>query len=282
MKKLLYCVTFCITSLIFSSNISGSSFSFFGKKDKKENNDTTKVHHDKDSMDNVSIGDTAVLLPTEATVNVNEPPHSTIQPTLPESPETDSIFVENSDSQQADSTLPVLSQSDKQLKIDNTAMLNDSIENMQARIEELESKIAILATNNLYVPYDGENIKASIGAIELITSQSVIDDYQKEFDLIRHYRDDTESILTFINSFEADKIAFKLRASTKNDAKKYIQQISNLPTAKRYEKLGEGWEGTYLGGIIADIREMFKQAGNEQKRPDFSDIKETLEALLNQ
>lgn len=140
-----------------------------------------------------------------------------------------------------------------------------------------DKKLVNIASNFLYIPYEAYSIeRIAIPAFEAVTNETLKQEHQVKYNLLRSYKTDLENVLSFID--DAEK---RLKATfvTSEDAKDVISKLRGAPFYQSYRNYSDR-DNTFLGGKLSFLEKQLNKFDGRSHRIDFDTIKEELKRCL--
>lgn len=139
----------------------------------------------------------------------------------------------------------------------------ENIKNLNDRIADRNSKLILMASNFLYIPYEDY----SVNEIAIPAFEGVDDDVLKKenaiyIDLLKNYKSDIDSLCTYIDVVMPRTKLFNLESSRVKEANNLLKEFKNHPTVARYLAY-EDWEETWLGKYIKEIQKVWTNPGDK-------------------
>lgn len=156
--------------------------------------------------------------------------------------------------------------------------LQTSLNYLNANNENVNKKLANIASNFLYIPYEAYSIeKIAIPAFEAISLSSLRKKNEIKYTLLKNYQQDILSLLNFIH--ETKESFNNPFASKTSDTKNlYINKLHAQNFYKTYIQYSD-WKSTYLGKKITKIESILVNS-NGAKKPNFDEIENELSNCL--
>ena len=164
---------------------------------------------------------------------------------------------------------------DKIIELEET-----KIKRIEASNDSLQRWLVTVASNFLYIPYEGYSIEKI--AIPAFLATKGTPAYQRSVDklpLLQNYKDDMSSLIGFLRSSEEEYawcVGEKMRADKANEQ---LDKLSLLPMYSRYSTYAD-WKNTFLGKEIISIQKLLKFPAKETPE-QLSTIRKKLEKILN-
>ena len=146
--------------------------------------------------------------------------------------------------------------------------------NLNADYENANKKLANIASNFLYIPYEAYSVeKIAIPAFEAISVSYLREKNEIKYILLKNYKEDIISLLGYIKSVK-EKYNNPFASKTPEVKNQCLNQLHNQQFYRSYIQYND-WKATYLGRQIIKVESILKSfSGSNQ--PNFDSIEKEL------